>query len=65
LSFVGFVVMLEAGRTFEYQLAVNGIGFALMGSAAWWLSQRKGRLAAATGESAVARPVRSDEAGTR
>jgi hypothetical protein len=66
LSFVGFVVMLEGGRTFEYQLAVNGLGFALMGSAAWWLSQRKGRLAVTAGQSAVAEPsVRSDEAGTR
>lgn len=62
MSFVGFIVMLEGGRTFEYQLAVNGIGFALLGCTAWWLTQRRGRLTA--GRRAVARPaVGSDEAG--
>jgi hypothetical protein len=65
MSFVGFIVMLEGGRTFEYQLAVNGFGFALMGSAAWWLTQRKARLAARAGQIAAGKaPVRSDEAGT-
>jgi hypothetical protein len=46
LSFLGFVVMLEAGRGIEYQVAVNGVGFCVLGCAAWWLTQRKQRLAA-------------------
>jgi hypothetical protein len=65
LSFVGFVVMLEGGRTFEYQLAVNGVGLALLGSAAWWLTKRKERLAARAEQPAAQSPARSDEAGTR
>lgn len=65
LSFVGFIVMLEGGRTFEYQLAVNGVGLALLGCTAWWLTQRKGQLAARAKTSAAAKlPMRSDEAGT-
>lgn len=65
LSFVGFVVMLEGGRTFEYQLAVNGVGLALLGSAAWWLTKRKDRLAARAQQPAAQSSARSDEAGTR
>lgn len=41
LSFVGFIVMLEAGRTWQYQVLVNGIGVGVMICAALWLSQRK------------------------
>lgn len=62
LSFVGFIVMLEGGRTFEYQIAVNGVGIALLGCTAWWLTHCKGRLAASTAHPAAAQPaVRSHE----
>jgi hypothetical protein len=65
LSFLGFIAMLEGGRTFEYQIAVNGAGLALMGSAAWWLTYRKGQLAARPGGPAAGTsPAPSDEAGT-
>lgn len=64
VSFVGFIVMLEGGRTFEYQLAVNGVGFALLGCAAWWLTQRKRRLAGRAVSQMVPRPAHPDETGT-
>ncbi|MFM9942718.1 MAG: OpgC family protein [Hyphomicrobiaceae bacterium] len=41
LSFLGFIVMLEAGRTWQYQLLVNGIGVGVMICAALLLSHRK------------------------
>lgn len=41
LSFLGFVVMLEAGRTWQYQVLVNGIGVGVMICTALWLSRRK------------------------
>jgi hypothetical protein len=47
-SFVGFVVLLEAGRTWEYQLAVNGCGIGLMLGLAWFSTHRRS-LRAATG----------------
>lgn len=44
-SFAGFVVMLEAGRTWEFQLAVNVIGIGAMLGTAKWLTERKARRA--------------------
>lgn len=45
LSFVGFVVLLEAGRTWEFQIAVNVLGIGtMMGTGIWlthWKSRRK------------------------
>ncbi len=41
LSFLGFIVMLEAGRSWHYQLLVNGIGVGVMVCAALLLSHRK------------------------
>lgn len=45
-SFLGFVVLLEAGRTWEYQIAVNGCGIGLMLGTAWYLTHRKSLRAA-------------------
>lgn len=65
MSFVGFIVMLEGGRTFEYQFAVNGVGLVLLGITAWWLTQRNRRLAARAEQQVAAQPpVRSDKART-
>lgn len=41
LSFAGFVVMLELGRGWETQIAVNLVGLAVLGWTGWWLTQRK------------------------
>ena len=41
LSFCGFIVMLEAGRSWEYQLSVNILGIGGMLCTASWLTQRK------------------------
>ena len=41
LSFAGFVVLLEGGRTWPYQLAVNAIGMGVMLCTAAWLTRRK------------------------
>jgi hypothetical protein len=60
LSFVGFVAMLEGGRGLEYQVAVNGIGIGLLGCTAWWLMQRKRRLAVGVSKAAQP-PVLPDE----
>ena len=56
LSFVGFVAMLEGGRGLEYQVAVNGFGIGLLGCTAWWLMQRKRRLAVGVGKAAQSQP---------
>lgn len=65
MFFVGFIVLLEGGRTFEIQLAVNGVGCALLGSAAWLLTRRKVRLAVRAREPAGgSKPRHSDKAGT-
>lgn len=45
LSFAGFVVMLEAGRSWPYQAAVNGIGIAILIGTALMLDRRKARAA--------------------
>ena len=47
LSFCGYVVMLEAGRTWQYQLAVNVLGIGGMLCAANLLTLRKARRALA------------------
>ncbi len=41
LSFVGFIVMLEAGRSWVFQALVNGIGVGVMICTGLWLSRRK------------------------
>lgn len=41
LSFIGFIVLLEAGRSWYFQVLVNGIGVGVMICAAQWLSRRK------------------------
>jgi hypothetical protein len=41
LSFLGFIVLLEAGRSWHYQLLVNGVGVGVMLCSALWLSRRK------------------------
>jgi hypothetical protein len=41
LSFAGFVVMLEFGRGWETQIAVNLVGLSMLGWTGWWLTQRK------------------------
>jgi hypothetical protein len=56
LSFIGFVVMLEGGRGLEYQVAVNVLGIGLLGCTAWWLMQRKRRLAVGVGKAAQTQP---------
>jgi hypothetical protein len=48
--------MLEGGRGLEYQVAVNGIGIGLLGCAAWWLMQRKRRLAVGVSKAAQLQP---------
>lgn len=45
LSFAGYIVMLEAGRTWEFQLAVNILGIGGMLCTATWLTQRKAKRA--------------------
>ena len=56
LSFCGFVVMLEAGRTWEFQLAVNVLGIGGMFCTANVLTQRKaGRALAKKAAHATAR----------
>ena len=56
LSFIGFVAMLEGGRGLEYQVAVNVVGIGLLGCTAWWLMQRKRRLAVGVGKAAQTQP---------
>ena len=41
LSFAGFVVLLEAGREWYFQVAVNAVGLGALVAVAWFLSQRK------------------------
>lgn len=43
LSFVGFVVLLEGGQSWPYQLAVNTAGIGAMAYLATWLTARKFR----------------------
>lgn len=58
LSFIGFVVLLEAGRTWPYQLAVNALGVGVMLCTAAWLTRRKLlRKEAARGQAARGRPA--------
>ena len=65
LSFGGFIVMLEAGRTWEYQLAVNILGIGGMLCTATYLTQRKVKRAAAAqaGRAALAKSQVSVETG--
>lgn len=46
LSFVGMAVMLEGGRSWEFQVLVNGSGIGGMVWAGLWLTSRKARRAA-------------------
>lgn len=46
-SFLGFVMLLEAGRSWEFQLAVNAIGIGAMLGIATWLTEWKQRRATA------------------
>lgn len=46
LSFIGFAVMLEFGRSWDYQAAVNGLGVGVMLCTAIWLERRKAHRAA-------------------
>ena len=43
LSFCGFIVLLEAGRSWEFQLAVNVLGIGGMLCTAAWLTKRQSR----------------------
>jgi len=57
LSFVGFIVLLEAGRGVVYQFAVNAIGIAVLGCLGWYLTERKTKAVAAKTSSAEPRAV--------
>lgn len=47
LSIVGFVALLELGRSWPYQVTVNGLGLAIILWAARWLTHRQDRRRAA------------------
>jgi hypothetical protein len=56
LSFIGFAVLLEAGRTWEFQLLVNIVGIGTLFAVATWLSRRKAKRAVAA-KAAAAMPA--------
>jgi hypothetical protein len=39
LSLLGFVVLVQGGNSWPWQIAVNAIGAAILGAAAWKLAQ--------------------------
>jgi hypothetical protein len=62
LSFLGFAVMLEGGRSWPYQIAVNGIGVGVLLCTAMWLERRKARRAVVVGQGMVPLTVSSGRA---
>ena len=57
LSLIGFMVMLEGGRSWPYQVLANGAGIGSMVGVAWFLTRRKSaqRAAGASTSTDVAR----------
>jgi len=53
LSFCGFAVLLEAGRTWEFQVLVNVVGIGVMFAVATWATHRKALQAARTAGTAT------------
>lgn len=56
LSFVGFIVMLEGGRSIEFQAIVNVLGIGAMLCTAQWLTRRKAARAAEASRAAAGVP---------